>query len=78
MTCLVYKLLAAKKDVNRLDRKLKKVYNCQEKIVALEARALEELDSITSHWTNLIIPKPPKVATIPNDFVALILDIEFS
>ena len=78
MTRLVYELLAAKKNVDRLDRKLEKVHNRQEEMVALEARALEELDGITPCQTNLVIPKPPKVAAIPGDPVALISDVEFS
>ena len=47
-------------------------------MVALEARALEELDGITLYWADLVIPKPPKAATILGDSIALILDMEFS
>ena len=47
-------------------------------MVALKARALEELDSITPHRDNLVIPEPPKVAAIPGDPVALMSDVEFS
>ena len=78
LTRLAYELLAAKKDVDRLDRKLERVHDRQEEIVALEARALKELDSITPRRTNLIIPEPPKAATIPDNPVALISDVEFS
>ena len=46
--------------------------------MALEARALEELDGITSYRDDLVIPKPPKVAAIPGDPVALMSDVEFS
>ena len=46
--------------------------------MALEAHALKKLNSITLRQTDLIISKPSKVATIPNNLVALILDIEFS
>ena len=45
--------------------------------MALEARALEKLNSITLYRDDLIIPKPSKAATIPNNPVALILNIEF-
>ena len=47
-------------------------------MVALEARALEELDDITSHRTDLVILEPSKVVTIPSNLVALILNVEFS
>ena len=47
-------------------------------MVALEARALEELDSITPRRIDLVILKPSKAAAIPSDPVALILDVEFS
>ena len=46
--------------------------------MALEARALEELDGITPCRTDLIIPEPPKAAAISGDPVALMLDVEFS
>ena len=46
--------------------------------MALEAHALEKLDSITLRRINLVIPKPPKAATIPDNPIALILDVEFS
>ena len=46
--------------------------------MALEARALEKLDSITSHRIDLIILEPSKIAAIPSDSIALISDIEFS
>ena len=45
--------------------------------MALKARALEKLNSITSHRTNLIISKPLKAATISSNSIALILDIKF-
>ena len=47
-------------------------------MVALEARVLEELDSITSHWIDLVISEPPKVAAISGNLVALMLDVKFS
>ena len=47
-------------------------------MVALEARALEELDDITSRRTNLVIPEPSKAVAISSDLVALILNVEFS
>ena len=47
-------------------------------MIALEARALEKLDSITLYWADLVVSKPSKVATIPSNLVALILDMEFS
>ena len=47
-------------------------------MVALEARALEELDGITPYRTNLIIPEPPKAAAIPGNPVALMLNVRFS
>ena len=78
LTRLAYELLAAEKDVDKLDRKLEKVHDHQEEMVALEARTLEELDDITPHRDDLVIPEPPKVATIPDDLVALMLDVEFS
>ena len=78
LTRLAYELLAAEKDVDKLDWKLEKVYDRQEEMVALEARALEELDGITSHRDDLVIPEPPKVAIIPGDLVALMSDVEFS
>ena len=77
LTRLVYELLAAEKDVDKLDRKLEKVHDRQEEMVALEARALEELDGITLHRDDLVISEPPKVAAIPGDPVALMLDMEF-
>ena len=46
--------------------------------MALEARALKELDSITPRQTNLAILEPSKVAAIPGNLVALILDVKFS
>ena len=45
--------------------------------MALKARALEELNSIISYQTNLVISKPLKVATIFSDLVALILNVKF-
>ena len=45
--------------------------------MALEARALEELDGITPYRVDLVVPKPLKVAAIPGDPVALMLDVEF-
>ena len=47
-------------------------------MMALEARALEELDSITPHQIDLIIPKPSKAAAISGNPIALMLDVEFS
>ena len=47
-------------------------------MVALEARALEKLDSITPRRIDLVIPEPLKVATIPDNLIALILDVKFS
>ena len=46
--------------------------------MALEARALKELNSITLRRTDLVISKLSRAATIPNNSVALILDVEFS
>ena len=46
-------------------------------MVALEARALEELDGITLYRDDLVISEPPKVATISGDLVALMLDVKF-
>ena len=54
------------------------MYNRQKKMVALEARALEELDSITSRQIDLVILEPSKVVAIPNNSVALISSVEFS
>ena len=45
--------------------------------MALEARALEELDNITSRQTDLVILESLKVVTISSDSIALILDIKF-
>ena len=47
-------------------------------MVALEARALKKLDSITPRRTDLVILEPLKVAAIPSDLIALILGVEFS
>ena len=47
-------------------------------MVALEARALKKLDSITPRQINLVISKPSKAAAISDNPVALILDIKFS
>ena len=46
--------------------------------MALKARALEKLDSITSRRTDLIIPEPSKAAAIPDNLIALISSVEFS
>ena len=47
-------------------------------MVALEARALKKLNGITLYRTDLVVPEPPKAATISSDLIALISDVEFS
>ena len=46
--------------------------------MALKARTLEKLNNITLRRIDLIISKSLKVATISNNLIALILDVEFS
>ena len=78
LTKLAQKLLATQKKQDKLNRQLKKIYQRQEKMVELEARALKALDEITLAWLNLVLLKSLRLDTIPSDPIALISNIEFS
>lgn len=79
LTNLAWELLAVQKEYDSLDKKLEKVHNCQEDMVAREVRALEELDEITPRRRDLVSPVEavtnPFAADVP---VALMSDVDFS
>ena len=47
-------------------------------MVKLETRALKALDEITLARLDLVLSKSSRLDTIPDNSVALILDVEFS
>ena len=78
LTKLAWELLATQKEQDRLDRQLEKVHRRQEKMVELEARALEALDEITPARLDLVLAESPRPGAIPGDPIALISNVEFS
>ena len=47
-------------------------------MIELEARALETLDKITLAWLDLVLSESSQSDTIPDNPIALMLDVEFS
>jgi hypothetical protein len=47
LRCLAFEMLAVQKEAEVLDKKFEKIQRRQDDMLALEARALEELDEIT-------------------------------
>ena len=54
------------------------MYWWQEKIIELEARALKALDEIILARLDLVLSESSRLGAIPDNSIALILDMEFS
>jgi hypothetical protein len=72
------RLIAAQKEVESLDVKLEKVCRKQNDMLALEARALEELDEITPRRDELVDPGREKPFAIPGEPIAIMSELDFN
>jgi hypothetical protein len=75
---LAFEMLAVQKKAEVLDQKLEKIQRKQDDMLALEARALEELDGITPQRKDLLDPSPEKPFAIPGESVAVMSELDFN
>ena len=47
-------------------------------MVSLKVQVIEELDEVTPHYLDLVIPESPKQGPVFKDSITLISDIDFS
>jgi hypothetical protein len=72
------RLIAVQKEVESLDVKLEKVCRKQNDMLALEARALEELDEITPRRDELVNPGREKPFAVPGEPIAIMSELDFN
>jgi hypothetical protein len=75
---LAFELLAVQKEAEVLDVKLEKIQRKQDDMLALEARALEELDEITPRREELVNPGREKPFAIPGEPIAIMSELDFN